>query len=241
MSIILFIFGSCLGSFFNVCIYRIPRGKSIVMPPSACPKCKHRIMWYDNIPILSYLLLKAKCRFCGEKISIIYPVVELLTAIVFLVTYLKFGLSAKLVIYLILFSLFIIIGFIDADTETIPDVLSIPGIIIGLGTSFFTIGIKSSLLGMLVGAGVIGFFIGFWLLVFKKEGMGMGDLMLMAMIGSFTGWVSALYTIFYGSIIGLVFAASLHKKSLQDKLYFGPALVIASFLIIMFGKNILIL
>lgn len=236
MSIILFIFGACFGSFFNVCIYRIPRKKSIVAPPSACPKCKHRIMWYDNIPIISYLLLKAKCRFCGEKISIVYPVVELLTAIVFLVTYLKFGLSVKLAIYLILFSLFIIIGFIDADIEMIPDVFSIPGTLIGLGTSFFTIGIKSSLLGMLIGAGIIGFFIGIGWLFFKKEAMGMGDLKLMAMIGSFTGWVNALYTLFYGSIIGLVIAIILRKKRLP----FGPALVIASFLIIIFGKHIII-
>lgn len=141
---------------------------------------------------------------------------------------------------MILFSLFIIIGFIDAQTETIPLIPVIFGIIVGLLTSPFTVGIKNSIFGTLIGAGIIGFFIGFWLLAFKKEGMGMGDLWLMAMIGSFTGWINTLYTIFYGSVIGLVFAIILRKKSINDKLYFGPALVIASFLLVMFGDAIFI-
>lgn len=169
MSVIFFILGACLGSFFNVCIYRIPLNKSIVKPPSACPKCNKYILWYDNIPILSYLLLRAKCRFCRQKISVIYPIVELLTAIVFLASYLKFGLSVKLIAYLILFSLFIIIGFIDAHTEMIPDILSLSGLIIGFALSHFTIGFKSSILGAIVGAVVIGFFAGLGRLMFKKR------------------------------------------------------------------------
>lgn len=153
-------------------------------------------------------------------------IVELVTAGTFLVSFLKFGVSIKLLVYLAFFSLLIIGSFIDAEREIIPDIVTIPGIILGLSVSFFTIGIFSSLLGGAVGAAVVGFFAILGKFLFKKEAMGGGDIKLLAMIGSFTGWVGALWVVFLGSIIGLIFGL-IRRKS---RLPFGPFLSIASFM-----------
>lgn len=224
-----FILGACFGSFFGVCIYRIPRKKSIIFPASHCPECKRSIKWYDNMPIISYCLLRGRCRECQKIIPLKYLLVELITAVVFLATYLKFGLSIRLIIYLAFFSLLIIGSFIDAGLELLPDIITIPGILLGVGSSFFTIGIISSLIGGVIGAIVVGFFALLGKLLFKKEAMGIGDIKLLCMIGSFTGWVDALGVIFLGSLIGLIWG--LLRR--QYRLPFGPFLSIASFIIVM--------
>lgn len=231
MGILFFILGACFGSFFSVCIYRIPRKKSIVLPRSFCPKCEHLIPWYYNIPIISYLLLKGRCKYCKEKISGIYPVIEILSGIVFLLSFIKFGISIELPIYLAFFSLLIVGSFIDIEFELLPDVITIPGIILGLATSFLTIGIRSSLIGGAIGAIVILAFAGLGRLLFKKEAMGGGDVKLLAMIGCFTGWVNVLWALFFGAIIGLIFGL-LRKK---ERLSFGPFLGMGSFIVVIFG------
>jgi len=231
MGALFFIIGACFGSFFNVCRYRLPRKKSIASPPSYCPQCKHLIAWYDNIPILSYLLLKRKCRYCLKKIPLTYLIVELISAGVFLVTFLRFGMSMKLLVYLAFFSLLIVGSAIDAEREIIPDIITIPGIILGLATSFLTIGVFSSLIGGAVGAVVVAFFAILGKLLFKKEAMGGGDIKLLAMIGSFIGWADVLWVLFLASFIGLVFGLLLRK----EKIRFGPFLSMTSFIIILVG------
>jgi len=231
MGALFFIIGACFGSFFNVCRYRLPRKKSIASPPSYCPQCKHLIAWYDNIPILSYSLLKGKCRYCLKKIPLTYLIVELISAGVFLTTFLKFGMSMKLLVYLAFFSLLIVGSAIDAEREIIPDIITIPGIILGLATSFLTIGVFSSLIGGAVGAVVVAFFAILGKLLFKKEAMGGGDIKLLAMIGSFIGWADVLWVLFLASFIGLVFGLLLRK----EKIRFGPFLSMTSFIIILVG------
>lgn len=176
--------------------------------------------------------MRGKCRFCHQKIPLTYLAVELITAGVFLATYLKFGLSIKFLIYLCFFSLLIIGSFVDAEREIIPDIITIPGIILGLSVSYFTIGILSSILGGMVGVVAVGFFAILGRFMFKKEAMGGGDIKLLAMIGCFTGWVNALWVIFLGSFIGLIFGLS----TKQYRLPFGPFLSIASFIIITIGN-----
>ncbi len=222
--------GACFGSFFNVCIYRIPKRKSIIFPLSFCPECKHHIPWYNNIPLLSYFLLKGKCRFCKAKISIIYPLVEFISAVVFLITFLNFGISIKLLIHLVLFSLLIIISFIDIKEEIVPDILIISGIIFGISTSFFTISLHSSILGIAIGAAVTWGFATIGKFLFKKEAMGGGDIKFLAMIGSFIGWVAVLWTLFLGSIIGLIFGLILKHK----KFPFALFLSIGAFMVLIF-------
>ena len=248
MGVLFFILGACFGSFLSVCIYRIPEKLSVISPHSYCPKCGHKILWYDNIPIISYCLLKGRCRFCKEKISVIYPAVELMTAGVFLITFLKFGASIKLPIYIAMFSLLIIISFVDIEREIIPDVIVVPGIIIGVLLGGFTFPvirflepfvargfslapICSSIIGGAIGATVIASFAIIGKLLFKKEAMGGGDIKLLAMIGSFTGWVGALWTIFLGSIVGLVFGLLTRR----EKIPFAPSLSIATFIILIIG------
>ncbi|GAF68030.1 unnamed protein product, partial [marine sediment metagenome] len=183
--VLIFILGLIVGSFSNVCIYRIPRNESIVYPASHCPKCRTTIKLIDNIPLLSYVILKGRCRNCKSKISIQYPIVELLTGLIYLIIYLTYGLSVQTLIYIILSSALIIIAFIDLNEQIVPDVISLPGIVIGFIISFFVpyISYINSALGVVVGGGII-LIIGLaGSVIFKKEAMGGGDVKLAAMIG----------------------------------------------------------
>lgn len=230
--IISFIIGAVFGSFLNVCIYRLPRKLSIITPRSHCPECQHLIPWYDNIPILSYILLRGRCRFCDARIAPTYLIVEVITAVVFLTIFMKFGFSVKLPIYLVFFCLLIIITFIDLERQLIPDVIAIPGIIVGIATSFFTVSLRSSLLGAATGALVIVALAVIGKAILKKEAMGGGDIRLLAMIGSFLGWVDVLSVLFIGSFIGLIFGLSMRQRELP----FGPYLAAAAFIVIMMGS-----
>src|SRR5680860_52501 len=155
--ILIFILGLIVGSFSNVCIYRIPKNESIVYPASHCPKCSSKIKPYDNIPLLSYILLKGRCRNCKSKISIQYPIVEFFTGLIYLIIYLLYGLSIQTLVYIILSSALIIIAFVDLNEQVILGVLSLPGIVIGLILSFFVpyISFINSALGVAVGGGII--------------------------------------------------------------------------------------
>ena len=241
---IIFILGLIIGSFSNVCIYRIPKNESIIFPASHCPNCHNPIKTIDNIPILSYFLLKGKCRKCGEKISIRYPIVEFLTGAIYILIFLNYGRSYQSLIYALLSSALIIISFIDLDEQIIPDEISLPGIVIGFALSFMVpyISYLNSLLGIIIGGGIIFLIALAGLAIFKKEAMGGGDVKLSAMIGAFIGWKYIIISLFIGFFIGAVagiLLILLKIRSRDDLVPFGPFIVLGSLITILWGENIL--
>ena len=242
--ILIFILGLIVGSFSNVCIYRIPKNESIVYPASHCPKCRSKIKPVDNIPLLSFILLKGRCRNCKSKISIQYPIVELVTGLIYLIIYLIYGLSIQTLVYIILSSALIIIAFIDLNEEIVPDVISLPGIVIGFILSFFVpyISFINSALGVFVGGGII-LIIGMaGSVIFKKEAMGGGDVKLAAMIGAFLGWryivISLFLGFFVGALAGIILILS-KIKNREDAIPFGPFIVLGSFITLFWGEKII--
>lgn len=240
----LFIFGSCIGSFLNVCIYRLPNSLSIVSPPSSCPGCQERIRFYDNIPILSYLILRGKCRHCHTTIALRYPLVEIMAGLFAVGVYLKFGLTLQALIMFVLIAALIVITFIDLDHRIIPDVISLPGIPIGFAASFFLpeISYKASLLGILAGGGSLLLVAWVYSLITKKEGMGGGDIKLLAMIGAFVGWKGVLLTIFLSSAIGTICGLAVmirSGKNMKLAIPFGPFLAIGCLITIFFGNELI--
>ena len=243
--ILIFILGLIAGSFSNVCIYRIPINESIIYPASHCPKCRSSIKPIDNIPLLSYLLLKGKCRNCGSKISIQYPVVEFLTGIIYIFIFLIYGLTLQSLIYILLSSALIIIAFIDLNEQIVPDIISLPGIVTGLILSFFVpyISFINSVLGVVVGGGII-LVIGLaGSVIFKKEAMGGGDVKLAAMIGAFLGWKYAIISLFLGFFLGAlvgIFLILSKIKSKEDMVPFGPFIALGSFIPLLWGEKIIV-
>ena len=238
------IFGLCIGSFLNVCIYRIPASKSISHPRSSCTSCNELIPFYDNIPVLSYLLLRGKCRFCREPISLRYPVIELLTGLFALITFLKYGLSLEALVYFVFIAALLVITFIDIDHQIIPDIISLPGIPIFFLASFGLSQINwlDSLIGILVGGGSLFTVAWIYNLITQKEGMGGGDIKLLAMIGGVIGWKGVLFTIFVASAVGtlagmLVMLKS--RKGMRLKIPFGPFLAIGGIAYIFFGPQLI--
>ena len=228
----------------NVCIYRLPKRESILYPPSHCPYCNEPIKFYDNIPILSYLLLRGKCRHCKEHISIRYPIVEGLSGLISLALFIKYGLTVQFLLFLLFAASLISITFIDLDHQIIPDIISIPGIFFGIGASFF-IPIMSwpeSLFGILVGGGFLLLVaIGYkWLT--GREGMGGGDIKLLAMVGAWLGWKAIPFILFSSSLIGVLIGGGsllISKKGLRYKIPFGPFLSISSIIYIFFGPELI--
>ncbi|MCM8803827.1 MAG: prepilin peptidase [Candidatus Omnitrophica bacterium] len=250
MGFIIFILGLIFGSFANVCIYRLPKGKSIISPGSFCPNCNKNIKWYDNIPLISYIILKGKCRYCGKPISVRYFIVEFLTGILFFLIYKKFGLSSITFVYNILALSLIIISFIDIDTFLIPDVIVIPGIFLGLLFSFLFPQIHNmdriksliySFIGVTIGGGIL-IFLGFiGKLLFKKDAMGGGDVKLLGMVGAFNGWQSVLLTLFFASLFGTLISLILilfGKKKIEDYVPFGPYLALGAVVSIFLKRNL---
>ncbi len=250
--IVFFILGSIWGSFSNVCIHRLPKDQGVIFSRSLCPKCKNTIRWYDNIPLISYLLLKAKCRDCSNKISFQYFVVELLTAIAFVIIYYFYGLSISSLLLIILSVFFIIIFFIDLKHYIIPNELTYPLMVIGFVKSFdpnLNQVIFPNFINSLIG-GIVGYLI-IWLIIFfykkvrNKEGMGLGDAKLLAVIGFWFGWTSIPYVLFFSSAVALLwFAPDLIKKSkkLTSQIPFGPYIILASILFfVLKQKSILLL
>ena len=240
----LFIFGICVGSFLNVCIYRLPLSKSIVFPSSACPDCQVPIRFYDNIPLISYLLLKGKCRNCHTGISVRYPLVELMGGLFAVCVYLKFNLTLEALTAYIFIAALLVITFIDIDHRIIPDVISLPGIPMGFAASLFVSSIHylDSIIGILVGGGSLLIVAWVYNLLTKKEGMGGGDIKLLAMIGAFIGWKGVLLTIFLSSAIGTVSGLLLmlrSRKTMKMAIPFGPFLSIGAIIYIFFGKELI--
>jgi leader peptidase (prepilin peptidase)/N-methyltransferase len=240
-----FIFGAVVGSFLNVCIFRIPKDESIVFPPSHCQNCDYRIRWYDNIPILSYLLLGGKCRSCKSPISAQYPVVELINALLTMFLFLKFGPTLVFLVMFLFCSSLVVVTFVDLEHQIIPDVISLPGIVVGFATSFFIpwLGWQNSLYGILLGGGSLMLVAYGYQFLAKKEGMGGGDIKLLAMMGAFLGWRSVPFIIFAASLVGTVIGVTMmlvQKKDGKLAIPFGPFLAFGAILYIFYGKAIII-
>ncbi|WP_203472052.1 prepilin peptidase [Dissulfurispira thermophila] len=265
--LLFFILGLIVGSFLNVCIYRLPRNISIIRPSSSCPVCNTAIKPWDNIPILSYIFLKGKCRKCGERISIRYPMVELLNGILYWSVFDFFGLGWHLPFVLFFSSAMVVITFIDLDFQIIPDVITLPGIVIGiisasfllpdpfslqhlyphkfqdfLGTppsafSLSVVGFRNSVAGLFLGGGLF-----YLIATLSRGGMGGGDIKLMAMVGAFMGWRAVFLTTFIGSLLGSlvgIFLMVFKGKGRKTKIPFGPFLSFGSIITLFFGGEIL--
>jgi leader peptidase (prepilin peptidase) / N-methyltransferase len=237
--LIVFMFGLIIGSFCNVVIYRLPQGKSIITPGSHCRSCTAPIYPWDNIPVLSYLLLGGRCRACKEHISLRYPSVELVSGVLYVVLWFKFGFSIPFAVYAALTSTLLAVALIDYDHKIIPNTITLPGIVIGLGLSLWALPITPlvSLLGILIGGA---FF--YLIALVSKGGMGGGDIKLIAMIGAFLGWQGALFTIFSGALLGSlvgVMLMVLGRKGRKDKVPFGPFLSCGAILFILYGDNLI--
>jgi len=238
------VLGAIVGSFLNVCIYRIPSGKSIVLPASHCPVCKYPIKVYDNIPVISYIILRGKCRNCNERISPIYPAIELLTAIMSLILFRKYGLSLEYLFSFVFTCALIVITFIDLKHQIIPDVITLPGIPLFALAAIFFMNVKfmDSLIGILAGGGFL-YLIAFgYQFLTKREGMGGGDIKLLAMLGGFLGWQSLWFIIMASSLIGAVAGISTmicKGKNSRYAIPFGPFLSIGAVAYIFWGNMIM--
>lgn len=240
---VLFIFGACIGSFLNVCIHRLPLSQSIVTPPSACPQCKRPIAPWDNIPIISYLLLLGRCRFCRMPISMRYPLVELITGLCATAVYLKFGLTLEGLVFFVFIAALIVVIFIDIDYQIIPDVISLSGIPLFFLASAFIVHttVVESLLGILVGGGSLLAVAVTYRTITGKEGMGGGDIKLLAMIGALCGWKGVLFTIFVSSLAGTLVGVAImavQNKNMKLALPFGPFLSLGAIVYIFFGPQL---
>ena len=243
-----FVLGCIWGSFSNVCIYRLPNDQSVVKGRSFCPSCKDQIKWYDNIPFLSFIFLKGKCRNCSNKISSQYFLVEFISAISFVIIYHLYGISVTTLLLIILSIFFIIIFFIDLKHFIIPNELTFPLMFIGFIKSFepnLNQTIFPNYINSLIG-GVFGYLI-IWLIIFfykkvrNKEGMGLGDAKLMAVVGFWFGWVSIPFTIFISSFVALFFTVpSLLKKTrdMTTQIPFGPYIIIGCIIYVSFANQI---
>jgi leader peptidase (prepilin peptidase) / N-methyltransferase len=250
--LVVFIFGAIVGSFLNVCILRIPKDESLVHPPSHCPDCKSAIRFYDNIPLISYLVLLGRCRSCKKWISPRYFVVELLMASLSVVLYYQFGIGLAFFVGFVFVAALIIISFIDLDVRIVPDVISLPGIVVGLLFSIIAryfindpfelvpspIG---ALLGVLIGGGFLLALAWAYEAFTGVEGMGGGDIKLLAMIGAFLGWTSIPFTLFFASLTGSVVGLGVMiTKGVGRRfaLPFAPFLCLGALLYLLFGQEL---
>lgn len=239
------LFGLAFGSFLNVCIYRIPLNKSIIFPPSSCPNCEHRIKFYDNIPVFSYLLLRGKCRNCHTHIPIHYPVVELLTGLLSMALFIRYGLSYQYILSFLFLIALLLISFIDLHHQIIPDILSIPGIFAGIAVSFIPghLTWPDSIIGAVGGGGILYLIALVYKKVTGRDGMGGGDVKLLAMIGAWMGWRALPFIILLSSLSGIVIgggALMMAGKGYRVRIPFGPFLSLGAIIYFFFGRQILI-
>ncbi len=241
--IIVVLLGLSVGSFLNVCVHRLPRGESLVRPPSRCPQCGYVLRWYDNIPVAGYLLLGGRCRKCRGPIAIRYPTLELVTLAVFLVHAAVFGWSGLLVVRLLFACALIVLFAIDLEHHLLPDVITLPGIVIGLAASVaFPPGLVDALLGILIGGGAL------WLIgeayyrYSGQEGMGGGDVKMLAMIGAFLGWKLVLVTLVLSSVAGSligVLVIALKRGDMKYALPYGTFLALGALAASLVGERLI--
>jgi leader peptidase (prepilin peptidase)/N-methyltransferase len=237
------LFGSVAGSFLNVVVHRLPRGGSVVWPGSNCPRCQHPLAWYDNIPIVSYLVLGGRCRYCRTPIAVRYPIIEALTAVMFAGAWWYYGPGVLLVSRLLFGCALIALFAIDLEHQLLPNVITLPGIIVGFAFSFFTEpGWLSSLIGIAVGGGALWAMYEAWWLLRKEEGLGFGDVKMLAMIGAFLGWKLTLVTLMMGSFAGSILGGVLMvagRGTMKTALPFGTFLALGAVLAATAGPSIL--
>ncbi|RPJ70982.1 MAG: prepilin peptidase [Acidobacteria bacterium] len=237
------LFGLLIGSFLNVCIYRLPRDLSIVWPASRCTTCGRELSWYENIPVISYLALRARCRSCGERISPMYPLIEIVTALIFAGALAWYGLTPLFAVRLVFACAMVVLSVIDLQHQILPNEITLPGIAVGLVASvFLEPGFRDALIGAVAGAAIL------WLIAWTyerlrhQEGLGFGDVKMLAMIGAFLGWPSMLLTLviasFLGSVVGLSLIAS-NRGDLGSKLPFGTFLAAAAIVSALAGPDII--
>jgi len=236
------VFGLVIGSFLNVCIYRLPLDQSIVWPASRCTSCGRELNWFENIPVLSYAVLGGRCRTCRARISLMYPVIEALTAVLFVATYAAFGLSWLLPIRLVFGCAMIVLFVIDLQHQILPNEITLGGIVVGVVASLVAPpGWRDAVLGAVAGGGVL------WLVAWgyerirHQEGLGFGDVKMLAMIGAFLGWKLMLLTLASASILGSLTAGALMvsgRAGLQSKLPLGTFLAVAAILASLFGEPV---
>jgi len=270
LNVISVLFGAMIGSFLNVCICRVPEGKSIVTPGSHCPRCGKAIRWYDNLPVISYLLLRGRCRHCHGSISVQYPLVEGVTALLSLLLFMRFGPSLQYVIYFAFAAALVVVTVIDLYHQIIPNVISLPGIAAGLLASWFLpnpalldgllrgllfqagrIGVNlsnhaafvDSLLGILLGGGSLLLVIHLYYWLRKAEGMGGGDVKLLAMVGAFLGWKAVVVTIIFSSFIGSIVGVTVMVWKGRDLKYaipYGPFLSLGAMMALFYGEGLIV-
>jgi leader peptidase (prepilin peptidase)/N-methyltransferase len=232
-----FCFGLAVGSFANVCIHRLPRKESVVFPGSHCPACSAAVRPLDNIPVISYIALGGKCRDCATRISPIYPVIETVTAVLLLAGFFKFGPSFGFLVYAVVAPALVIITAIDIEHQIIPDVITLPGIALGLVVGTYTIGYADSLLGFFAGGGLF-----YLLAVLSNGGMGGGDIKYIAAVGALLGWQKVLLVIFIGALLGSVvgvFQITVQKKSRKSLIPFGPFLATGTLVTLFYGNSLI--
>ena len=237
ITVTLFIFGLSIGSFANVCIYRLPKKESVVSPVSYCTACLVPIRPLDNIPIISYLVLRGRCRDCNNNISVIYPAIEIITALLLLAGFFKFGLTFDFLVYFVLAPTLVIITVVDIKHQIIPDIITLPGLALGLAAGSYSIGYANSFMGFLLGCGLF-----YLLAVLSNGGMGGGDIKYIAAAGAFVGWQKVLLIIFIGAVLGTfvgLFQIGFQKKTRKDIIPFGPFLSVATLITLFYG-NLLI-
>jgi leader peptidase (prepilin peptidase) / N-methyltransferase len=235
--------GLIIGSFLNVCIHRLPRGQSLMHPPSTCPRCRRRLRWRDNVPVVSWVLLRAKCAQCGAPISAQYPLVEIVTAGLFALVTATTSDPAVLASHLVLGAALIVLFAIDLEHQILPNAITLPGIVVGFLFALVTpVGWLESLFGILLGGGILYGIAAAYYAIRKEEGLGMGDVKMLAMIGAFLGWKAVLVTLvlasFSGSIVGLVMIAS-SRGSMKYALPFGTFLAMGAAAAMAFGDPLL--
>ncbi len=242
--VFLVLFGLMWGSFLNVVIYRLPAGKSLVRPRSSCPQCGAFIKPYDNVPVMSYLWLGGRCRSCRKRIPVQYPLVELLTVGVLLILYLTFGLALHFFACALFSTALLVLGFIDFSHQVLPDVITLPGLVLALAYSFIRpdLAWTQALLGAAVGGGMILIIIGLYFVVRRREGMGLGDVTMMLLVGAFLGWRLAVLTLVLAALSGALVGILLivfKKKGLQQALPFGSFLAPAAFASLLWGERLI--
>jgi len=237
------VLGLCVGSFLNVCIYRLPIGQSLVWPASRCPRCGRELRWFDNIPVLSWIFLRGKCGQCGEPISVQYPIVEMATALIAVAIVMLTPPGPLLASRLVFAAALVVLFMIDLEHQILPNVITLPGI--GVGFLFSVIappGPIDALLGIVLGGGVLYAIATGYYLLRKEEGMGMGDVKMLAMIGAFLGWRGVLVTLILASFTGAVVGVAVMATKRGDMRYalpFGTFLAIAALIAILFGDALL--
>ncbi|MBD3414329.1 MAG: prepilin peptidase [Candidatus Aminicenantes bacterium] len=242
--ILTILIGLAWGSFLNVLIFRIPRKMSILSPPSTCPECQNRIKFYHNIPVISYLWLRGKCGYCGTKIPLSYLVVELATPLLFMLAYVQYSLSVHFFTSCLFISAMILLCVIDYHHQILPDLITLPGLLLAVIYSFFRtdMNLTDSLLGAVSGAGFLLLVYALYYLIRKKEGLGMGDVTMMLFVGSYLGWKMSFLTLlaasFAGAGVGMYFIY-FRKKDLQFALPFGSFLAPAAVFSLLWGNQIL--